>query len=159
MVCTLINGCGLFKNTSKDVLVSKSGASVEKRNESELNFKDNSESLEVNTSLKTNDKLKRTSLQADRVWFHQDGSFNAEGNVQLDVEESEKIRQLDSAFKKLKSDIDYYFRAESASIEKSDSYEKEVHKESKPSGKSILVGAVAILIVILGIMWYVTKGN
>lgn len=159
IVCTLINGCGLFKNTRKDVLVSKSGASVEKRNESELNFKDNSSSINVNTSLKTNDKLKRTSLQADKVNFNSDGSFNAEGNVQLDVEESEKIRQLDSAFKKLKSDIDYYFRAESVAKEKVDSYQKEVHKESKPSGKGILVGAVAILIVVLGIMWYVTKGK
>lgn len=152
ILCTLINGCGLFKNTKKDVLVSKSGASVEKREESELKVQDKSNSVEVTTSVKTNDKLKRTSLQADRVTFNSNGSFNAEGNVKLDVEESEKIRQLDSAFKKLKSDIDYYFLAEAASKEKQSTYEKETHKESTPSGKAIIYGAIGLLIIWLGIL-------
>ncbi|WP_144038177.1 hypothetical protein [Sphingobacterium sp. 1.A.4] len=164
MVCTLINGCGLFKNTSKDLNVVKSGAEVEKRNDTKLEYQDNSQSLNVHTSVRTSDKIKNTTLQADRVNFNSDGSFTAEGNVKLDIEESEKLRQLDSAFKKLQSDISYYLSSKETLESKQNNYEKDLHKESKTSVKGIIAGGIAFLIILIGVAWWFfgfkrNKGN
>ena len=154
MVCTLINGCGIFKNTSKDLNVVKSGVEVEKRSDTKLDYQDNNQSLNVNTSVRTSDKVKNTTLQANRVNFNSDGSFSAEGNVKLDIEESEKLRQLDSAFKKLQSDISYYLTSKETLESKQNNYQKDLNKESKPSGKGIIYGAIGLLIIIVGILLY-----
>lgn len=160
MVCTLISGCGLFKNTSKDLHVVKSGATVEKRNESELKVNDNSSSVDVNTSVRTSDKVKNTSLQADKIILNSDGSFEAEGNVKYELSESEKLRQLDSAFKKLQSDLSYYLKAKEESKSKETVYDKESHNESNVSGKPFIYGAIAFLIIlIVGEWWFFGIGR
>jgi|GEM_PF-1413089 len=154
IVCTLINGCGLFKNTSKDVLISKSGVSIEQSSDQELKVKDNSQSVDINTNLKTSDKVKNTTIQADKLNLRPDGSFEAEGNVKYQLAESEKLRQLDSAFKSLQSDMEYFLKASQAIKEKVTTYDKEVHKESKPSGKGIIYGTLALLVFVIIVAWW-----
>ncbi|GEM67550.1 hypothetical protein SMI01S_11560 [Sphingobacterium mizutaii NBRC 14946 = DSM 11724] len=154
IVCTLISGCGLFKNNSKNLLIAKSAVELEQRKSTELDFRGKSNVLDINTSVKSIDKLKRTNIKADKVNFNSDGSFNAEGDVQLDIEESEKLRQLDSAFKKLQSDISYYLTSsEELKTEKTD-YKKDLAKISEPSGKGVFSGMIAFLGIILFFMIY-----
>lgn len=154
MVCTLISGCGLFKNTKKDVLISKSGVIVEQNHESELKVNDISSSVDVNTSVRTSDKVKNTSLQADKIKLNSDGSFEAEGNVKYELAESEKLRQLDSAFKKLQSDLSYYLKAKEEIKAKETAYYKEGQNESNVSGKPFIYGAIAFLIILIVCSWW-----
>jgi cobalamin biosynthesis Mg chelatase CobN len=158
IICTLISGCGLFRKKTKQVDISKSEQTSDVRVKAELDYTDNSKSVEVITSFQREFTIGGYIVSADSIIFNSDGSFKAKGNAKMSGDYSSGKSVNDSTSKVVESDVKLQSKSDSTDKKKEKHYDKEVVTESEPSGKAFIYGAVAVLIVVIGFLWWFLKG-
>lgn len=154
ILCALISSCGVFKNTSKDVFKEKSGFEAEHNVKSEIDLQDNSILKEVNTSIRSSHSVKGRVLSADKIIFNTDGSFSAEGNAQYEGIDVETKNESDSSQTDALSALSIKEKTSDKGKVKAEESVKTVNKESKPSSKGIITGAIAVLLVVIVCAWW-----
>lgn len=157
IICTLISGCGLFRKKTKQVDISKSEQTSDVQSNVELDYSDKSKTAEVNTSLTSEFVVNGYKVKAKGVKFNADGSFTADEAEIEGLALAEKSRK-DSIARFVDSNIKYGEIAEERVKTKDKQYDKDIDIQSEPSGKAFIYGAVAVLIVVLGILWWFFKG-
>lgn len=157
IICTLISGCGLFRKKAKQVDISKSEQTSDVQSKVELDYSDKSKTAEVNTSLTSEFVVNGYKVKAKGVKFNSDGSFSAD-EAEIDGLALAEKSKKDSIARFVDSNIRYGEIAEERVKTKDKQFDKEVVTESEPSGKAFIYGAVAVLIVFLGVLWWIFKG-
>lgn len=159
IICTLISGCGLFRKKTKQVDILKSEQTSDVRVKAELDYTDNNKSAEVNTSFRKEFAVGGYIVSADSIIFNSDGSFKAKGNAKMLGDYSSGKTVNDSTSKLVDSNIKLQSKSDSTEKKKDKQEVKEILHTSSPSGKGIVWGGVAVLIVALGVMAYLGLGK
>jgi uncharacterized protein YxeA len=154
IICTLISGCGLFRKKTKQVDISKSEQTSDVRVKKELDYTDTSKSAEVNTSFRKEFAIGGYIVSADSIIFNSDGSFKAKGNAKMSGDYSSGKTVNDSTSKLVDSNIKLQLKSDSTAKKKDKQHDKEIVTISEPNGKASIYGAVAVLIIVLGICFY-----
>lgn len=157
IVCTLINGCGLFKNTKKDLRLVKSGVEVEVKKEGEVKSEDRSTSTESKSSDKMESSNNDYQVEADEIIINPDGSITAKGKAKAKGKASGNKSEKIEESKEVKRDVKVAAKVSEQGKATAETYDKDFHEESKTSGKAIIYGAIGVLIVVLGLRMFITK--
>jgi uncharacterized protein YceK len=156
IICTLISGCGLFRKKTKQVDISKSEQTSDVQSNVELDYSDKSKTAEVNTSLTSEFVVNGYKVKARGVKFNSDGSFTAD-EAEIDGHALAEKSRKDSIARFVDSNIRYGEIAEERVKTKDKNFDKDVATQSEPSGKAFVYGAIAVLIVVLGICFSIRK--
>ncbi|MGA6117415.1 hypothetical protein [Sphingobacterium anhuiense] len=165
-ICTLISSCGLFKKTTKKINTSEH---VVKKQESSQSSKKESEVSSESSQKKENESVKerdqrdldsQTSIEADEITVDKNGNVSAKGKAKLINNKKDRGKSEKDSNKALGS-------TNSKNVAKVTSEESKGRKEgekkdkakthdtvSEPSGKGIIYGAIGILIILFGMLWY-----
>ncbi|TDQ79596.1 hypothetical protein [Sphingobacterium yanglingense] len=166
IICTLINSCGLFKRTEKKVDRVKVAAVVEKSSESKTggiestNTQTQSKSTEQSKERQEHDINSDTKLEADEINIDSQGNISAKGGAKLTNKTNTKGKNEKDITKQ--DSTGTTIQADKISFEESNDWYKEQFKSddtkketvSSPSGKGIIFGAVSVLIIVFGVLWW-----
>lgn len=166
LICTLINGCGIFKKTSKDVKkVEQFGKTEQLR---EAKNQENEQSKEQ-SSTTTNEQVQErekndidneTTLEADEIDIDDKGNIKARGGAKVTKKQKEKSEKETNAnkatqediFKEITKDSQEQKKEQAKQETKAVDYSKETISETDFWG--VIAGAIGVLIVVFGICWY-----
>ena len=153
LICILVSGCGLFKKTTKhkEEVISKKEFQV--TDNSKESLKANQQVTVSDKSLTINKSGTRSTIKGEKIKIDEKGNIECE-NCEINQEkQNENQNQKDSvAFSQ--SNIDYSKVADLRIKESSKDVDKKSSSVSEPSGKAIIYGSIAALILILGLLWY-----
>lgn len=161
IVCTLINGCGLFKKTTKVEEKQVNKVEVEHNRSESTEGRQNSRE-ESNVSGKSAERTRKdidsyTSIEADEIEITESG-IKAKGNVKYSgnlTDKSENERKSDlTASQKKESDAKYSNNVKEENKGEIKQESKQVEKVSEPSGKGIIVGWIGAAVFVIILLWY-----
>ncbi|MCY4781742.1 hypothetical protein ORI89_19000 [Sphingobacterium sp. UT-1RO-CII-1] len=165
-ICTLISSCGLFRKTTKSSDSRKAEHEVvnnveeTKQVETTKNSTENTNTNEKSNEQQTHNIDSDTQVTADEINVDKDGNISAKGNAKLDQKRKDKgtkdkasetnintnkvIEEIGKTIEQIKGEYK----------EKSKEKDKSKESEVEPSGKGIMFGAIGVLIVVFGVLWY-----
>lgn len=154
LLCWVISSCGIFKKTNKAKEEFK--ASVELGAvESKQVTANTSTSVGVVENRAVKDRSTSSkSIRADRMRILPDGSIEADGNVLYDGFDQKELDSLKQKEAFENSNADYFEVANSRLRYKAEIKEVVKTSESETDGVGLLFGAVAVLVVAFGVMWW-----
>lgn len=153
LICILVSGCGLFRKTTKH--------KVETLSKRELQVSDNTkESLEANQQVTISDKSltinksgTKSKIRGEKITIDNKGNIECQ-NCEVEQEkQNENKHQKDSASFS-KANIEYAKKVNLKLKEIGKDTSSKVNVVSDASGKGIIYGSIALVIVVILILWY-----
>lgn len=158
-VCVLVSGCSLFKKVTKDKFEERQSYELEQVAGSKVNMTDQSVSGSVSSNAVKDNSVRSKFIKADNLVVRPDGSVEASGGVEFHGLDELDVNALSVSEDFNHSNVVYAAEAESRLKAEAASRLKESKSKSEASGKGLLIGSVAVLVVLIGVMWWLGIGR
>lgn len=154
MICGLISSCGLFKRTEKATFTSKAGYSMELKEEVKGEVHSTLSTLETREVDRQSYSDGEHEITADEVHVYATGNVSAKGSVsyrgKIKVGQTGKEKETVASTSTVDSNVTSTLSEKGSST----AVVKTTEKKAEPSAQGIIYGAIAVLIVVLGVMYY-----
>ncbi|SMG32507.1 hypothetical protein [Sphingobacterium psychroaquaticum] len=154
MICGLISSCGLFKRTEKATFTSKAGYSIERKDEVKGEVHSTLSTLEARETDRQSYSDGEHEITADEVHVDAAGNVSAKGGVsykgKIKAGQTGKEKETFANTSTVDSNVTSTISENASNRE----VVKTTENKAEPSGQGIIYGAIAVLIVVLGVMYY-----